>query len=79
MKKIFHIKNQQTDDLPLVLLLSIGKHHAGFAITGKSAAKLYELGWCSTDKLSLDELEFFTDTFPVLKEHFSEVLSLYTL
>ena len=78
MKQIFHIKNQQTDDLPLVLSLSIGKHHAGFAITGKVSAKLYELSWCSTEQMSPEELEQFTAHFPVLKGIFSEVLVQYS-
>lgn len=79
MKQIFYIKNQQADDLPLVLSLSIGKHHAGFAITGKASARLYELGWCSTEKLSQEALQEFTGLYPVLKEKtFSEVLVQYS-
>jgi hypothetical protein len=56
LKQLFHIGDAQQAAAARFLLLRIGEKHASYAFTDSKAQIAYELGYCSTDEWTLEEL-----------------------
>ena len=82
VKQLLHIENKYTNNGQQVLSLSVGKKHAGFAITSQSGLDLYQLAVCSLDDSIAfgwndKEMADFFAAFPILNNQFYKVKVSY--
>ena len=77
MKELFHIINNNPENVQRVLSMRLGEKHASFVITDKSGNELNELAYCSVEDWNDNILTDFFNQYPSIHHPFYQVFVAY--